>query len=44
MSKGGSNRDWGYVSSNVDDDSDEHLTYTSYERSGCVNRYTDLGN
>jgi len=44
MSKGGNNRDWGYASSNVDDDSDEHLTYTSYERSGSVNKYTDLGN
>lgn len=40
MSKGGENRDWGYASC----DDDGKLTYTSYEKSGKVNRYTDLGN
>lgn len=38
MSKGG-NRDWGYASS----DADGNLTYTSYEKSGGVNRYSDNG-
>lgn len=42
MSKG-NNRDWGYASYNVDDENDEKLTYTSYERSGSVNRYSDNG-
>lgn len=42
MSKG-NNRDWGYASYNVDDEDDERLTYTSYENSGRVNRYTDNG-
>jgi len=42
--KGGKNRDWGYASYNVDDNSDDlKLTYTSYEKSGRVNRYTDNG-
>ena len=35
----GSNRDWGYASS----DEDGNLTYTSYERNGSVNRYSDNG-
>ena len=39
MSRGG-NREWGYASYDEDDDS---LTYTSYERSGSVNRYRDNG-
>ena len=39
----GSNRDWGYASYNVDDEDDERLTYTSYERNGKVNRYSDNG-
>jgi hypothetical protein len=34
---------WGYASHNVDDDNDEKLTYTRYEESGKVNRYTDNG-
>lgn len=38
MSKG-SNRDWGYASS----DDKGNLTYTSYEKSGSVNRYSDNG-
>ena len=39
----GSNRDWGYASYNVDNPSDDKLTYTSYEKSGSVNRYSDNG-
>lgn len=35
----GSNRDWGYASS----DDKGNLTYTSYEKSGSVNRYSDNG-
>jgi hypothetical protein len=42
MSKG-SNRDWGYASYNVDDEDDDKLTYTSYEKNGSVNRYSDNG-
>lgn len=44
--KGGSNRDWGYASYDVDrydDYSDSDLQYTSYEKSGSVNRYVDNG-
>ncbi len=43
---GGSNRDWGYASYDVDrydDYSDSNLQYTSYEKSGSVNRYADNG-
>lgn len=43
---GGSNRDWGYASYDVDkqnDYSDSNLQYTSYEKSGSVNRYGDNG-
>lgn len=43
MSKGGNNRDWGYASYNADDDNDERLSYTSYEKDGSVNRYHDNG-
>ncbi len=43
MSKGGNNRDWGYASYNTDDDNDERLSYTSYEKDGSVNRYHDNG-
>lgn len=39
----GSNRSWGYASYNVDDENDENLTYTSYEKNGSVNRYSDNG-
>lgn len=45
-SKGGSNRDWGYASYDVDrynDYSDSNLQYTSYEKGGSVNRYSDNG-
>ena len=35
----GKNRDWGYASS----DENGNLTYTSYEKNGSVNRYTDNG-
>ncbi len=38
MSKG-NNRDWGYASS----DDKGNLTYTSYEKNGSVNRYSDNG-
>ncbi len=31
---GGEKRDWGYVSYNVDDENDENLIYTSYEKMG----------
>lgn len=44
--KGGSKRDWGYASYDVDrydDYSDSNLQYTSYEKSGSVNRYSDNG-
>ena len=34
---------WGYASCDVDDETGEHLTYTRYETSGRVNRYTDNG-
>lgn len=40
---GGEKRDWGYVSYNVDDENDENLIYTSYEKNGKVNRYRDNG-
>jgi len=43
MAKGGNNRSWGYASYDVDDMDKEELTYTSYEKSGRVNRYTDNG-
>ena len=44
--KGGSNRDWGYASYDIDredDYSDSNLQYTSYEKNGSVNRYGDNG-
>lgn len=44
--KGGGNRDWGYASYDVDrydDYSDSNLQYTSYEKSGSVNKYSDNG-
>ena len=41
--KGGSNREWGYPSYDVDNPDDEKLIYTSYERSGSVNKYNDNG-
>ena len=44
--KGGGNRDWGYASYDVDrydDYSDSNLQYTSYEKSGSVNKYGDNG-
>ena len=44
--KGGNNRDWGYASYDVDrydDYSDSNLQYTSYEKSGSVNRYVNNG-
>ncbi len=44
--KGGNNRDQGYASYDVDrfdDYSDSNLQYTSYEKSGSVNRYGDNG-
>lgn len=44
--KGGSNRDWGYASYDVDrydDYSDSNLGYTSYENNGKVNKYFDNG-
>ena len=43
MGKGGNNRSWGYASYDVDNEEKEELTYTSYENSGRVNRYTDNG-
>lgn len=46
MSKGGENRKWGYASYDVDrydDYSDSNLQYTSYEKSGSVNKYGDNG-
>ncbi len=43
MGKGGRNRDWGYASYDVDNPDDERLTYTSFEKDGRVNRYTDNG-
>lgn len=47
MSKrGGNSREWGYASYDVDksdDYSDSNLQYTSYEKSGAVNRYRDNG-
>ncbi len=39
----GSNRDWGYASYDVDNPDNGKLTYTSYEKSGSVNRYSDNG-
>ena len=39
MTRGGGNRDWGYASS----DDKGNLTYTSYEKDGSVNRYSDNG-
>lgn len=41
--RGGSNRDWGYASYDVDNPDSDRLTYTSYEKSGSVNRYSDNG-
>lgn len=43
MREPGKNRDWGYASYYEDDDGDTHLIYTSYEKDGSVNRYTDNG-
>ena len=39
----GSNREYGYASYDVDNEDDEKLTYTSYEKDGSVNRYHDNG-
>ena len=39
MGTGGKNRDWGYASYTPDG----RLIYTSYEKDGSVNRYTDNG-
>ena len=39
----GNGRDWGYASYDVDNENNENLTYTSYERNDRVNRYTDNG-
>ena len=39
----GKNRDWGFFSYNVDDENDDKLGYTSYEKSGRVNKYVDNG-
>lgn len=39
----GSNRDWGYASYDVDNPDSDLLSYTSYEKSGSVNRYSDNG-
>lgn len=39
MGKGGKNRDWGYASYTPEG----RLIYTSYEKDGSVNRYTDNG-
>ncbi len=41
MSKGGNGRDWGYASYDMDNPDNENLTYTSYEKSGSVNQYTE---
>lgn len=34
---------WGYASYDVDDDDNDKLSYTRYEKSGRVNKYTDNG-
>ena len=39
MSKGGSGRDWGYASYDMDNPDSDNLIYTSYEKSGSVNQY-----
>ncbi len=41
---GKDDKSWGYASYDVDHPDDEKLTYTRYESSGSVNRYTDNGN
>lgn len=41
MSKGGSGRDWGYASYDIDNPDSENLIYTSYENSGRVNQYPE---
>lgn len=42
MGKGGKNREWGYTSCYEDEETGElTFTYTSYEKDGSVNRYTD---
>lgn len=39
----GRGRDWGYTSCYEDEDGDSTLIYTSIEKDGSVNRYTDNG-
>lgn len=39
MSKGGSRRDWGYASYDMDNPDSDNLIYTSYEKNGSVNQY-----
>lgn len=41
MSKGGSVRDWGYASYDMDNPDSDNLIYTSYEKSGSVNQYPE---
>ena len=44
--KGGSNRDWGYVSSDIektDEKGNQIIVYTSFEKDGKVNQYKDNG-
>lgn len=41
QNKGGKNRDWGYASYYDDKDDNTKLIYTSYEKNGSVNRYTE---
>ena len=41
MSKGGSGRDWGYASYDMDNPDSDNLIYTSYEKSGSVNQYPE---
>ena len=43
MSGPGKNRDWGCASYYEDNDGNTHLIYTSYEKDGSINRYTDNG-
>ncbi|HIR74821.1 TPA: hypothetical protein IAB95_04930 [Candidatus Ventrenecus avicola] len=41
MSKGGSGRDWGYASYDMDNPDSDNLIYTSYEKSKSVNQYPE---
>lgn len=43
MSEPGKNRLWGYASYYEDENGETRLIYTSYEKDGSVNRYTDNG-